>query len=63
MEIEINHSDERLIIDRITIFTQNKEFVIYIDKFNELIINKQQYGKEESGIVVRPKVSNEISIV
>jgi len=49
-------------VKKIKIFTQNKEFTIYIDKFGELIVNKEQYGKEESGIVVRPKVSNEIGL-
>ena len=62
MEIKIDRNEERLEVKRIMIFTQNKEFTIYIDKFGELIINKEQYANEESGIIVRPKVSNEISV-
>jgi hypothetical protein len=62
MEIQIDRNEERLEVKKIIIFTKNKEFTIYIDKFGELIINKEQYGNEESGIVVRPKVSNEIGV-
>ena len=62
MEIQIDRNEERLLVKKIMIFTQNKEFILYIDKFGELIINKQQYGKDESGIVIRPKVSNEIGV-
>lgn len=62
MEIQIDRNEERLEVKKIMIFTQNKEFTIYIDKFGELIVNKEQYGNEESGIVVRPKVSNEIGL-
>lgn len=62
MEIQIDRNEERLLVKKIMIFTQNKEFTLYIDKFGELIINKQQYGKDESGIVIRPKVSNEIGV-
>ena len=62
MEIQIDRNEERLEVKKIMIFTQNKEFTIYIDKFGELIVNKEQYGNEESGIIVRPKVSNEIGV-
>jgi hypothetical protein len=63
MEIQINHEVERMTVDRITIFVENKQFEIYFDKFNQLVVNKEQYGSEESAIVIRPRVSNEISIV
>ncbi|HQU96115.1 MAG TPA: hypothetical protein PLU58_15530 [Saprospiraceae bacterium] len=62
MEIKIDRNEEKLEVKKIMIFTKNKEFTIYIDKFGELIINKEQYGNEESGIIVRPKVSNEIGV-
>jgi hypothetical protein len=62
MEIQIDRNEERLEVKKIVIFNQNKEFTIYIDKFGELIVNKEQYGNEESGIVVRPKVSNEVGL-
>lgn len=62
MEIQHDRNEERLEVKRIKIFTENKDFTIYIDKFGELIINKTQYGNEESGILIRPKVSNEIGL-
>ena len=62
MEIRIDN-EERILTKKICIFTENKEFIIYIDNFGELVINKQQYGPEEGCLIIRPKVSNEISIV
>ena len=49
MEIQIDRNEERLTVRKITVFTGNKEFEIEIDKFGELIITKEQYGKEEIG--------------
>ena len=62
MEIQIDRNEERLTVRKITLFTGNKEFEIEIDKFGELIITKEQYGKEESGMIVRPKVSNVVGV-
>ena len=62
MEIQIDRNEERLTVRKITVFTGNKEFEIEIDKFGELIITKEQYGKEESGMIVRPKVSNFVGV-
>jgi hypothetical protein len=62
MEIQIDRNEDRMVVSKIQIFIGNKEFTISIDKFGELIINKEQYGQEESGIIVRPKVSNEIGL-
>jgi hypothetical protein len=62
MEIQINRNEERLTVNKITVFVGNKEFEIEIDKFGELLITKEQYGNEESGLIVRPKVSNVIGV-
>ena len=62
MEIQIDRNEERLTVRKITVFTDNKEFEIEIDKFGELIITKEQYGEEESGMIVRPKVSNVVGV-
>lgn len=62
MEIEIDRNQERISVKKIKIFIQNKEFTLYIDKFGELIVNKEQFGSEESGIAIRPRVSNEIGL-
>jgi hypothetical protein len=52
MEIQIDRNEERLVVRKIPILVGNKEFEITIDKF----------GEEESGMVVRPKVSNVVCI-
>jgi hypothetical protein len=62
MEIQINRNEERLTVNKITVFVANKEFEIELDKFGELVITKEQYGNEESGLIVRPKVSNVIGV-
>ena len=62
MEIQLDGDEIRLTVKKITIFTENKEFEIEIDKFKELIVSKKQYGQEESGITVRPKISNVIGV-
>lgn len=62
MEIQIDRNEERLTVRKITVFTGNKEFEIEIDKFGELIITKEQYGEEESGMIIRPKVSNVVGV-
>lgn len=62
MEIEMDGNGNRIQVKKIEIFTQNKEFTIYINKFDELIINKEQYGDGDTGIAVKPRVSNEISL-
>lgn len=38
------------------------EFIITINQFNELVINKQSYGKSKASITIEPRVSNEICI-
>jgi hypothetical protein len=38
------------------------EFIITINQFDELVINKQSYGKSKSSITIEPRVSNEICI-
>ena len=63
VSLKINRDDERIIVNKITVYTKNKEFNIHIDQFGELIINKEEYDNGcKSSIIVRPKVSNEIGI-
>lgn len=38
------------------------EFIITINQFDELVINKQSYGNSKSSITIEPRVSNEICI-
>lgn len=63
MEIQLNRNEERLNVNKVTIFVNNTEFEISVNQFNELIINKQQYDNGETNIIIRPKVSNEIGLV
>ena len=38
------------------------DYEISVNKFGELVIQKQSYGGEESSIVLKPSVSNEIRL-
>lgn len=49
--------------DKITIrLNKNIDYHISINKFEELVINKMQFGKGEGSIVLKPSVSNEIRL-
>ena len=63
MRIALDRKNEVLEVGKITILIDSKDFVISIDKFGELVINKCSYGKESSSITIHPKVSNEIGLV
>ena len=62
MELSIDREEKRLNCRTVTISTENKEFIIQVDKFGNLVINKQNYGEGESSIVIIPRVSNEIHL-
>ena len=62
MEVSINREENTLNCRTVTISTENKEFIIQVDKFGNLVINKQNYGEGESSIVIIPRVSNEIHL-
>ena len=50
-------------IRKITLsLNEDVDFIISIDKFGELVVQKQQYGSGQSSIIISPRVSNEISI-
>ena len=50
-------------IRKITLsLNEDIDFIISIDKFGELVVQKQQYGSGQSSIIISPRVSNEISI-
>jgi len=63
MEIQINRNIDKIVVDRITIFVDDKEFEILVNKLGELIIMKEQYGDDESSLIIKPKVSNVIGII
>jgi hypothetical protein len=62
MKVSINREENTLNCRTVTISTENKEFIIQVDKFGNLVINKQNYGEGESSIVIIPRVSNEIHL-
>lgn len=62
MELQIDRNEERLTVKKITIFNGDTEFEIEINKFGELQITKEQFGISESGLIVRPKVSNVVGL-
>jgi hypothetical protein len=63
MEISIDRSDEKVEVGHITIYNGDVEYRISINKFNELQVQKQQYGEGEGAIIIKPSVSNEIRIL
>jgi len=63
MEIQLDRNEERLNVNKITIFIDNCEFEIELNKFkNEISIRKEQYGSGETTIIIKPRVSNDITI-
>jgi len=62
MEIQIDRKEKKLTVNKIIISNGDIEFEISIDKFGELTITKEHYGEGESGLIVRPKVSNVVGI-
>lgn len=63
MEIQLDNERKNINVKKITIYIENKEFTIQINKFSELIINKENYDIGNSSIIIKPRVSNEISII
>jgi hypothetical protein len=62
MKIQLNRNEDRLTVNKVTIFNGDSEFEIELSKFGEIIIRKEQYGEGESAVIIKPKVSNEIGI-
>lgn len=62
MQIQVNDTDP-IEVKNITVIVDDEvEFIINLDKFGKLTVNKQNYGEGECGIVIIPRVSNEITI-
>lgn len=63
MKIITNNNESQLEVRKITVFLhEDVEFEISINKFNELVITKGQFGEGESAMLIKPSVSNEIRI-
>lgn len=62
MTIRIKEQEVVVETDKVTVLLNDVEFIFSINKFNELVVNKQQYGEGEGSIIITPRVSNEIII-
>lgn len=66
MKVKLERSihDEGIIeISRLKVLIDDEtEFIIKVNRFGSLVINKRQYGSRNSSIQIIPCVSNEIEI-
>jgi len=62
MKISIERTEKKIEVHKIKIFIEDDEFIISLNKFGGLVINKQCYGDGKSNIIIEPCVSNEIII-
>lgn len=63
MKINIDKTESFIDVNKVVIQTnEDVEFTISIDKFGNLVVNKQQYGDGDGNINIIPRVSNEISL-
>jgi hypothetical protein len=63
MKIQIDREKEISEINNVTVLIHDVEFRISVNQFNELIINKAQYGAGEGSIIIKPSTSNQIYII
>jgi len=63
VNILINNNDSQIEARHITIQHNDVEFRLSINKFNELVVQKTQFGNAESAIIIKPSVSNEIRLL
>ena len=58
----LNENKEIELTKLTVVLNDNIDYLISVNNFNELVIQKQQYGEGESSIVIKPSVSNEIRL-
>lgn len=64
MKIIIGNNEQTIEPRRITVVIgKDVEFEISVNQFNELVINKGQFGEGETAILIKPSVSNEIRLI
>lgn len=57
------HKDEQILVKKIRIsLTDDVDFVISTNEFNEIVVNKAQFGEGEAAIILKPSTSNEIRL-
>ena len=63
MKLIIGNNEQDIEVRKATIvISKDIEFDISVNQFNELVINKGQFGEGETAILIKPSVSNEIRI-
>lgn len=63
MKVLINNNESNIEARNLTIvLSDDVEFRITINPFNELTIQKTQYGAGESTMIIKPSVSNEVRL-
>ena len=60
MTVIVNDNESQVEARIITIVVDDVEFTIRVNKLNELIIVKTQFGSGEKSISIKPSDSNEI---
>ena len=63
MKIQIDRESVVKEVTTITVLVNDVEFAISVNQFNELVVNKSQFGEGEGSIVIKPSVSNLIYLL
>jgi hypothetical protein len=68
MQVFLNNENEHVLIDgreprKISIQNGSTEYDLSINNFGELVINKSYTENQETAIIIKPSVSNEIRII
>lgn len=62
MQVSINREQDVKEVSTVTVIIADVTFRISVNKFDELVINKMQYGDGEGAMVIKPSVGNEIRV-
>ncbi len=62
MTISINNDDNELEVRHITIKNGECEFKISVNNFNEIEIQKENFGNNSGDLIIKPSVSNVVRI-
>ena len=67
MNIQFNNNQrevQELEVNKVTVLlNEDVEYQISVNKFGELVVQKQNFGEGETPIILKPSVSNEIRLL
>lgn len=67
MNIQFNNNQrevQELEVNKVTVLlNEDVEYQISVNKFGELVVQKQNFGEGETSIILKPSVSNEIRLL